>query len=265
MNDRLWFTPRRDANIRRQVDGALCDVSDDDDLCLRAARLLASTAAERGQTVPGVTIRVAKRLPIGGGLGGGSSNAATVLVALNYYWQLAFSPQRLAELGLQLGADVPVFIHSRAAWAEGVGERLTPLALDQPWFTVLIPPVQVATATVFADPQLTRDSRPATMRAELTGFGNDCEAVVYRRYPAVAETARLLAERAQAHSGEHVAVRLTGTGGCVFAAFDEREKAQAVLAGCEDDGACGFVSRGSNRSLLQDRLQQATMTESFFK
>lgn len=247
--DQLWFTPRADQQLHRVDDLHEVGVASEDDLTLRAAKLLASVA---GKACSGFDIRLQKNLPIGGGLGGGSSDAATALVALNHYWQLGYSPQRLAELGLQLGADVPVFVMGRAAWAEGVGEQLTPLALDQPWFVVLIPAVAVATATVFADPQLTRDTRPATMRADLSDMRNDCEAVVYRRYPAVAEAATRLSEYAPA--------RLTGTGCCVFAAFAERPDAEVALAACQSAGSRGFIGRGTNRSLLQDRLQQATMS-----
>lgn len=239
--DLLSFQARPDGLICRQAN--LPQVSPAEDLSLRAARLLReATGVSRG-----VTIRIDKRLPVGGGLGGGSSDAATTLVALNHYWRTGLSLEQLAGLGLQLGADVPVFISGRAAWAEGIGERLTPLGLDEPWFVVLAPPCPVSTAAVFNDPKLTRDSRPITISAFVAGGGgNDCEPVVYRRYPEVAAAAVWLS-----HYGE---TRLTGTGGCVFAAFPDRSSAEQVAAQIPA-GISGFVTRGLNRSPLHERLQ----------
>lgn len=243
-SDYLRFEPRPDGVIERR--GEIDGVAPAADLTVRAARLLQQTAAVR----QGATIVIDKRLPLGGGLGGGSSDAATTLVALNHYWSAGLTAAQLAELGLRLGADVPVFVHGRAAWAEGVGERLTPLAqLDEPWFVVAVPPCAVATGAVFADPKLTRNSRPITIRDFLRGdAGNDCAAVVYRRYPAVAAAADWLAG--------YGAARLTGTGACVFAAFSERAAAERALAELPT-GLTGFLARGRNRSPLQERLQQA--------
>ncbi len=242
--DYLSFRLRTDGAILRC--GEVPGVTPDDDLTVRAARLLQQSCGVR----QGATIVIDKRLPLGGGLGGGSSDAATTLVALNHYWGAGLTAERLAALGLQLGADVPVFVHGRAAWAEGVGERLMPLDnLDKPWFVVLIPPCAVATGAIFADPKLTRDSQPITIHDFLRGnAGNDCAAVVYRRYPAVAAAAAWLAAYGE--------VRLTGTGACVFAAFPERKAAERALAGLPAE-LSGFLARGCNRSPLQERLQQA--------
>ena len=244
-SDWLWFDVRDDGRIERA--GEVHGVPAEADLTVRAARLLQQTASVR----QGATIRIAKRLPMGGGLGGGSSDAATTLVALNDLWRTGLSLVELAELGLTLGADVPVFVHGQAAWAEGVGERLTPVDLAEPWFVVLVPACPVATGAVFNDPDLTRNSPPITITDLVAGAGgNDCEAVVYRRYPEVAVAARWLAQFGQA--------RLTGTGACVFAAFADRPSAEEVLTRLPG-GWTGFVARGCNRSPLHEHLarQQA--------
>lgn len=240
--DWLRFDPRDDGVIERA--GDVAGVPADTDLTVRAARLLQQATGSRS----GATIRIDKRLPLGGGLGGGSSDAATALVALNRYWGTGLALADLAELGLRLGADVPVFVHGRAAWAEGVGERLTPVDLDEPWFVVLTPACHVATGAVFADPELTRNSPPLTI-ADLTpsGGGNDCEAVVYRRFPEVAAAAAWLARHGRA--------RLTGTGACVFAAFPDRASAGRTLDQLPP-GWAGFVARGRNRSPLHERLSR---------
>ena len=240
--DGLWVTPRADGVIHRI--GEVPGVAADDDLIVRAARLLQQTTGAR----QGAEIRIAKRLPLGGGLGGGSSNAATTLVALNHYWRTGLNLAELAELGLRLGADVPVFVHGCAAWAEGVGEQLTPVELDEPWFVVVTPTCQVATGAVFGDPDLTRNSPLITIADFLTGAGgNDCEAVVYRRYPKVAAAADWLAQYGQA--------RLTGTGASVFAAFPDAVRARQVLAQRPAE-LSGFVARGCNRSPLHERLSR---------
>jgi len=238
--DWLWFTPRADGVIARESE--VPGVSAEADLTVRAARLLQQTAGVR----QGATIRIAKHLPMGGGLGGGSSDAATTLVALDQLWRTGLTLAELAELGLTLGADVPVFVHGRAAWAEGVGEQLTPVDLDELWFVVLAPACQVATGAVFDDPDLTRNSPPITITDFVAGAGgNDCEAVVYRRYPEVAAVADWLKRYGQA--------RLTGTGACVFAAFPDDPSAERVLARLPA-GWTGFVARGRNRSPLHEYL-----------
>ncbi len=240
--DWLWFEPRDDGLIERasEVPGVPAAA----DLTVRAALLLRQVTG----THQGATIRVAKHLPMGGGLGGGSSDAATALVALNHYWRTGLTLAELAELGLTLGADVPVFVRGQAAWAEGVGERLTPVDLEEPWFVVLAPACHVATGVVFNDPELTRNSPLLTILDFVKGAGgNDCEAVVYRRYPEVAAAATWLAQHGQ--------VRLTGTGACVFAAFPDTASAGRVLERLPPDWI-GFVARGRNRSPLHERLMR---------
>lgn len=238
--DELHFTVRRDGQIR--LLSPLPGVPEERDLTVRAARLLQEARGTR----LGADIRVEKRLPMGGGLGGGSSDAATTLVALNRLWGLALSEDRLAELSLRLGADVPVFVRGHAAWAEGVGERLVPVNLEEPWYVVIEPPVTVPTAAVFGAAELTRNSAPVTIRDFLSGLcRNDCEVVVFARYPEIAEARRWLAAFG--------AARLTGTGACVFAPFAEEEIAREVL-GQLPAGWRGFVAKGLNRSPLADRL-----------
>lgn len=244
-SDHLYFAIRSDGVIERSND--ITDVAVADDLTLRAARLLQQVSG----VTAGVSIRLQKNLPIGGGLGGGSSDAATTLVALNHYWQTGLSVTELAELGLRLGADIPVFIHSQAAWAEGVGEKLTPLQLDEPWFLVIIPPCQVNTGRIFNDSELTRDSEPIKMRGSVSSIdGNDCEPVVFRRYPEVAEAARWLSQ--------YASPRLTGTGACLFSAFADQSSAEQVLT-CLPANMQGFISRACNQSPLRKRLQRATI------
>jgi 4-diphosphocytidyl-2-C-methyl-D-erythritol kinase len=212
------------------------------DLTVRAARLLQQVTGVRR----GVRITVDKRLPMGGGLGGGSSDAATVLIALNALWNLGLSEEELIRLGVQLGADVPVFIKGTAAWAEGVGERLTSLDLPEPWYVILVPPCRVATAKVFAAPDLTRNSAFVTINEFLAGEqGNDCLPVVRRMYPEVAAALEALSAYGEA--------RLTGTGACVFAAFSDLKQAQAAAEALEPKWEV-HLARGLNRSPLRDKL-----------
>ena len=235
--DRLYFEPRSDGEVmrRRGAPGVLPE----QDLVVRAARALQG----RTRCADGVSIDVHKVLPMGGGLGGGSSNAATTLLALNCLWDLGLDVDTLAEIGLELGADVPVFVRGRAAWAEGVGERLSAVELPEPWYVVLTPPVSVATAAVFSDPELTRNSRSVTMADFLDGaVENDCLDVVLSRYPAVADAFDWLGRHADA-------ARLTGTGGCVFAVFAEEQEARRIAAAAPARYAA-FAARGRNRSPL---------------
>jgi len=213
-------------------------IDPENDLSIRAARLL----QRETQCLLGVQISIIKRLPMGGGLGGGSSDAATTLVALNQLWDLQLEKKHLAQLGVKLGADVPVFVNGVSAWAEGVGEQLTAIELDEPWFVVLIPPVSVSTAEIFAHTELIRNCPPITMNDFLTGKGaNVCEAVVCQLYPEVAQAINWLNQFASA--------RMTGTGACVFAAFASEQQAKQVLAK-KLDNMKGFVAQGKNISSL---------------
>jgi len=189
-----------------------------DNLILRAAKLL-TDASPPGQY--GASISITKRIPQGGGLGGGSSNAATTLLALNQLWNLGHSTQMLAQMGLALGADVPVFIHGQSAWAEGIGELLTPLELPERWYVILLPDCHVSTAKIFSSAQLTRDTSPITMSAFFAGaVCNDLQQVVETHYPAVRKALDLLDQFAPA--------MMTGSGACVFAAVDDQASAQVI-------------------------------------
>jgi len=238
--DWLYFDLHDDDRIGRR--GGPPGVAEQDDLVVRAARRLAEAGGRGG----GVTIYNDKRLPAGGGLGGGSSDAATTLLVLNRLWDLRLDISTLAAIGLQLGADVPVFLHGHAAVAEGVGEMLTPAAPDEPWYLVLNPAVSISTAAVFSDPELTRNTPRQKIPDLVSGaWRNDCEAVVRRRYPDVAAALDWLNAFAPAH--------LTGTGACVFAAFGNREEADAAAARIPEPWT-GFVARGVNRSPLLSAL-----------
>jgi len=235
--DRLRFKLRNDAQII--LTAPLPDVPVERDLCYRAAHLLQTTASIR----QGVEITLEKNLPLGGGLGGGSSDAATTLIVLNRLWGAGLSQEELMRLGLQLGADVPVFIFGRNAWAEGVGEALTPLTLDPAWYVVLVPPVSVPTALIFSAPELTRNTLPV----KIPGFSgwlkggfasqthNDLEPVVIARYPVVGKHLDWLRQFGPA--------RMTGSGACVFAAFSTEQDARAVFAQ-KPDWIAGFVAQG---------------------
>lgn len=221
--DTVYLKPRVDGRIQRSH--ALEHVPEAQDLCMRAAKLL----QQHSGCELGVDIAVDKRIAIGGGLGGGSSDAATVLLALNRLWQLNLDRAQLQALGLQLGADVPVFIFGRDAWAEGVGEQLQAITLPAAYYLVLTPPVHVSTAQVFASEQLTRNTIPTTIAAfsgvapgdGLSPVRNDLESVVCKHYPAVASCLKWLNQFSQA--------RMSGSGASVFAAFDSREEAERIL------------------------------------
>jgi 4-diphosphocytidyl-2-C-methyl-D-erythritol kinase len=234
--DLLHFEVRRDGLIRRVTETP--GVDERQDLVWRAASLL----QHESNVHLGVNISIIKRIPMGGGLGGGSSDAATTLVALNRLWNLGLSVPRLADLGIKLGADVPVFINGYAAWAEGVGEKLQSVSLPEPWYVVVMPPCQVATGEIFAAPELTRDANPIKIRDFLAGQGvNVCEPVVRTRYPVVGEVLDWLSQYSKA--------RLTGTGACVFAAFENERLAQEVMGKIPLQWA-GFVAKGLNTSPL---------------
>jgi len=217
---------------------SLDGVDDNDNLIIRAARTLQNAANIK----QGVNITIEKRLPMGGGLGGGSSNAATTLVALNQLWQCHLSKSKLAQLGLTLGADVPIFIHGEAAWAEGIGEQLSPISPSEPWYAVLVPDCHVSTSEVFSSQELTRDCEPITISRFLSGEGrNICEDVVTKHYPQVSEALSWLSQYGKA--------RMTGTGACIFASFDSRVQAQQVIT-AKPAHWQGFVAKGCNRSPL---------------
>ena len=238
--DSLDFRLRDDGRILRPEGPA--EVPEGEDLAVRAATLLKTRTGVR----PGVDIRLRKTLPLQAGLGGGSSDAATTLVALNRLWGTGLTGVDLAALGLELGADVPVFLGGRAAWAEGIGEKLEPLELPEPWYLVVEPPCRVTTREIFQAPELTRNSAPITIAGFRAGQGrNDFEPVVRTRYPEVSQALDWL--------GAHAEARLTGSGSCVFAAFaDEAEarRCEAVLP----QGWRGFVAKGCNHSPLHVRL-----------
>ncbi len=238
LHDTLHFTLREDGAVHRtnSVEG----VAEEQDLCVRAARLL---QRETGCTL-GVDITLEKRIPLGGGLGGGSSDAATTLLALNKLWNLGLSRARLMQLGLTLGADVPVFIFGENAFAEGVGEQLQAYPLSEAWYVVLFPPVHVSTAQVFAHPELTRDTISLRIRGlSLQALHNDLQSVVCGLYPEVAQHIAWLAQFAKA--------RMTGSGACVFAEFASAEQAQAVLEQLPPDMR-GVVARGLPHHPLWD-------------
>jgi 4-diphosphocytidyl-2-C-methyl-D-erythritol kinase len=214
--DCLRFAPRADGEV--VLAKSLPGVPPEIDLTLRAARLLQAASGCR----QGVAISLDKRLPMGGGLGGGSSDAATVLLALNHLWQLGLSRERLQKIGLALGADVPVFIFGRNAFATGIGETLFAVDVAPAWYVVLEPPVEVATAAIFSAPELKRDTPPIAAAEWKAGFGgNDLQTVAVTRFPLVGEYLRWLATCGEA--------RMTGSGACVFAGFRSKADGQAVI------------------------------------
>jgi len=234
--DRVGIAGRADGEIHFSGDYG------DENLCLRAARLLKKeTGCARG-----ADIVLEKHLPVGAGLGGGSSDAATVLWVLNRLWNLDMAPARLMELGLRLGADVPVFLLGRNALGEGVGERLQALDLAPAWYLVLVPQVSVSTKEIFSDGSLTRDTKPLKIPPFLSGLGrNDLEASAVRRYPEIAEHLAWLRKRG-------LRARMTGSGACVFAEFERQEEPVAL---CKElpTAMRGFVARGLEHHPLHDR------------
>ncbi len=240
--DTIYLKPRADHQILRTKD--VIGVSPQQDLCVRAAIVLQQvTGCQQG-----VEVEVEKRIPMGGGLGGGSSDAATVLLALNRLWQLNLSRNELMKIGLALGADVPVFIFGRNAWAEGIGEILTPIELPARYYVVLTPKVHIATAQIFAHPALTRNAKPLKIADFSNGafsglFGNDLETVVCKEFPAVATTLGWLNQFGQA--------RMSGSGASVFVAVDSQQLADEILAQKPVD-TTGFVAKGLSRHPLLD-------------
>lgn len=240
-SDELEFTITDDGCVTRT--SPFPGVAEDKDLAVRAARLLQATTGNRR----GVRIRLTKRIPAGGGLGGGSSDAATTLLALNELWDAKLSRAELASLGLRLGTDVPVFVRGQAAWAEGIGEILTPLEPEEAWYLVVVPPVHVSTAQVFSDPELTRYSPPLTIRDFQAGRGlqNDLEPLVRSRYQEV--------DRAMRWLSEFGAPRMSGSGGCAFLKVTGADHGRQILERIPKPFT-GFVARGMNRHpLYMDR------------
>lgn len=228
--DLLHFEVRDDGRIRRttQVDG----VPEDSDLAVRAAQLLKSAARGKADHL-GANIAIEKRLPMGGGLGGGSSDAATTLLALNHLWQTGLSRAELMELGLKLGADVPFFIFGKNAFAEGVGEALQPVTTPECWYIVIEPGVSVPTVQIFSDSDLTRDTKPVRIldfSKAHDGFGkNDLQVVATKLFPPIAEAIDWLQQFGDA--------RMTGSGACVFCAFSQEHRADEVLAAVRETGS----------------------------
>lgn len=244
--DTIDIALRGDGEIRllTPVEG----VTHEDNLIVRAARLLMKVASESNRLPKGsgADISIDKRLPMGGGLGGGSSNAATVLVALNHLWQCEFSIDELAALGLTLGADVPVFVRGHAAFAEGVGEILTPVEPEEKWYLVAHPGVSIPTPVIFNDPDLPRNTPKRSIKTLLKcEFGNDCEVIARKRFREVDAALSWLLEYAPS--------RLTGTGACVFAEFDTESRARQVLEQAPE-WLKGFVAKGVNLSPLHRAL-----------
>lgn len=244
--DTLTIEPRQDGQLRLLT--PLEGVPDEENLIVRAARLLMKTAAQKHRLAEGsgADISIEKRLPMGGGLGGGSSNAATVLVALNHLWQCGLSEDELAAIGLTLGADVPVFVRGHAAFAEGVGEQLTPIDVAEKWYLVVHPGVSIPTPMIFNDPELPRNTPKRSIDTLLKcEFGNDCEVIARKRFREVDEVLSWLLEYAPS--------RLTGTGACVFAEFDTELAARQVLEQAPE-WFNGFVAKGVNLSPLHQSM-----------
>ncbi len=244
--DTISVALRQDGEINLLT--PVAGVANEDNLIVRAARLLMRAAEQSGRLLAGsgADISVEKRLPMGGGLGGGSSNAATVLVVLNHLWKCGLSVDELTALGLTLGADVPVFVRGHAAFAEGVGEILTPVNPPEKWYLVAHPGVSIPTPVIFGDPALTRNTPVRSIETLLNcEFGNDCEDIARKRFREVDAALSWLLEYAPS--------RLTGTGACVFAEFDTETAARQVLE-LAPEWLHGFVARGTNISPLQQAI-----------
>ncbi len=247
--DRLSFTPNHSGEIT--LEAADLDIPLSDNLIYRAARLLQRDSL-------GAQIAVQKCIPMGAGLGGGSSNAATTLLALNHLWQLGLGRDELQAMGATLGADVPVFVGGRSAWAEGIGEVLTPVDLEERWYVIITPPCQISTSQIFSHLQLTRNTSPIKMAAFFEGYSqegrslagysrNDAQALVRNLYPGVDESLSWLNRFGEA--------RLTGTGASVFAGFGTESEARAVLQQLPHQWT-GVAARGLNRSPVTASLNR---------
>jgi 4-diphosphocytidyl-2-C-methyl-D-erythritol kinase len=240
--DEITFSERMDKNI--EVNGKIPGIADQQNLVFRAAKLIGEYAKPKR----GIDIVLKKNIPIGGGLGGGSSDAATTLLALNQLWDIGMNETELLSLGLTLGADVPVFIKGEACIAEGIGEILTPITLFEPWFIVLIPPISVSTAEIFFHKDLTRNTKkaiitPSSVASFIRRGENDCQPVAVSLYPKIDEALSWLDKFSPA--------RMTGTGSCVFAAFESESEAVSILKGAPFQG---FVAQGLNYSPLKKSI-----------
>lgn len=239
--DELFYRVHSDGIVARAYD---LGFSEQQDLCLRAAKLLKQFA----EPECGVTIDLCKRLPMGGGLGGGSSNAATTLIALNTLWNVGLTRAKLAELGLSLGADVPVFVWGQAAWAEGVGEQLTPIKVPEPWYLVLNPQINVPTAQIFSHKHLTPTPQMKRIRALEKGidssFGeNQLESIVRAEYPEVNALLEWLSQYGNP--------RMSGSGGSVFLPLDTKRQGLELLKS-KPLNSIGFVAKGLNNHPLMN-------------
>ncbi len=248
--DELSFLARPGPEI--ELTPQFSGIPPESNLVVRAARLLQQETGCR----QGASILLDKRLPMGGGIGGGSSDAATTLLALNHLWRLNLSLDELAAIGVRLGADVPVFVRGRTAWAEGIGERLTPIELSSYWYLVVAPDCQISTKEIFSNKGLTRDTpririAPA-LEGQLKQLRNDCQPIVSEHYPKVKEALGWLSQYGNA--------RLTGTGACIFASFTTEEECRYVFSLLPANFK-GFVARGVNRSPAHELLQRQTQTE----
>lgn len=240
ITDGLVFSKSKDDRVRLKK--TIPGVKEEDDLTVRAANLLKKESGYQG----GVCIDIEKNLPMGGGLGGGSSDAATVLVVLNQLWQLGISEQRLMELGMQLGADVPVFIKGTSTWAEGIGEKLTEIKLPDAWFVVLKPQCHVDTGQIFSAKDLTRDSKSITIASFTAGQDqNDCVSVVKKLHSEVGQSLDDLSRYGKA--------RLTGTGACVFVQFGDLESARSVYNKLASDNEV-YIAEGLAVSPLHKQM-----------
>jgi 4-diphosphocytidyl-2-C-methyl-D-erythritol kinase len=240
LTDRIEFTANATGEILRLPGKS--PVAAADDILLTTATLLQA----RFQVDKGVSIDIDKRIPVGGGLGGGSSDAATCLLALNRLWELDLSLDQLAGIGLELGADVPVFVRGRAAWATGIGEKFQDIELEESIYLVIDPKVAVSTAQIFAAQELTRNSDPLTIRAFLRGSGtNVCEPVVRNLYPQVGQAIDWL--------DQFAAARMSGTGACVFAAIDSLEQAEVVKSRVPRQWDA-YITRAMNHNPVHQQL-----------
>lgn len=226
--DLLHFTCREDGKIRRLT--PIEEIAEQEDLTIRAARLLKNAVRDKkGLQVPGVAIEIEKKIPFGGGLGGGSSDAATTLLALNRLWECGFSKEELIDLGVRLGADVPFFLFQQNAFAEGIGEKLTPIQTPEGWFVVIKPPVSISTGLIFQSCELTRNTEPIIMKSYpnfcdsyIRAGKNDLQTVVSSLFPEIQDALDDL--------GQYGNARMTGSGACVFARFEQEPEAEKVAA-----------------------------------